>query len=309
MSYVKQRLQLDVATVALSAFAMLVGKHRATPPLPLWGALRRLSGYSMDASHRGSMKALILNSSARINGNSAMALGYLKEILEHENVSAEYVNLAEMNIGMCKGCRLCFDKGETACPHKDDVLGIYKRMIDQDLIILGGPVYVEDVNGILKNWIDRMAFNCHRPGLYKQKAYIFMNSGSGASGHALRTVERAFQTWGMRVIGKRKIVLGAKSKKEEFMPKYSNLLRKDMKKVLGRLRRTRSPSFIQVMTYHIQKWFYNNKTAKESYDYQYWLGKGWLDRRRKYYSDSKIGILKNIGTKVIGTFIIKVVLR
>lgn len=30
------------------------------------------------------------------------------------------VRLSEYNLGTCKGCRICFDKGEEYCPYKDD---------------------------------------------------------------------------------------------------------------------------------------------------------------------------------------------
>lgn len=55
--------------------------------------------------------------------------------------------------------------GEDHCPLRDDVSEIKKKIDDADIIILASPVYVEDVSGLLKNWIDRMAFVCHRPAV------------------------------------------------------------------------------------------------------------------------------------------------
>ena len=65
-----------------------------------------------------------------------------------------------------------------------------------DGVILGSPIYVEDVNGIMKNWIDRMAFNCYRPVFSEKSALILATSGAGSSKYALRTMKTALNTWG-----------------------------------------------------------------------------------------------------------------
>lgn len=253
------------------------------------------------------MKALIINSSARIQGNSAKALQYAKEILEEYKIESTSICLSKIAIGICAGCRLCFDKGEENCPHKDDVLSLNHKLANVDLIVFGGPIYVEDINGIAKNWIDRMAFNCHRPGLYNQKAYILLNSGSGASQHAIKTLERAFLTWGIQVSGKRKLVLGAKIGENDFRIRYASIIRKDIDRIVKGL--DRGPNIIQLLTYYIQKWYYENKMEKGSYDYEYWLQKGWLEKKRKYYEDIKVGILKTALVRLMGLLLIKIVLR
>jgi multimeric flavodoxin WrbA len=38
-------------------------------------------------------------------------------------------------------------------------------MMRAEAYVFASPVYVEDINGVMKNWIDRMAFNSHRPTL------------------------------------------------------------------------------------------------------------------------------------------------
>jgi hypothetical protein len=58
------------------------------------------------------------------------------------------LDLAEMDIRTCRGCRICFDKGEESCPLKDDLLAIRRRIEAAELLVLGSPVYVEDGNGV-----------------------------------------------------------------------------------------------------------------------------------------------------------------
>ncbi len=254
-------------------------------------------------------RVLMLDSSYRKNGNSALALRFFQRCLEEKGADVEYLRLAESGIGQCRGCRLCFDRGESACPHSDDLLPLYEKMRRCDLLVLGGPIYVEDVNGAMKNWIDRMAFNCHRPGLYGQKAFILLNSGSGASRHAISTLARACQTWGMRVIGDRKLVMGARIDEDTFIKANDSILRRDAEAILRKLSSARGPSFIQVLTFRIQRWYYLHRMDRSSYDYQHWNSQHWLEKGRYYYSEEPVGVCKRVLADLLGWGIIRLVLR
>ncbi len=115
------------------------------------------------------MKILSLVSSYRRGGNTERIVNLIeKELLslaEKEKITLEIerMPLAYLDIRTCRGCRACFDHGEEKCPLKDDVLSIRDRMLQVDGILAASPIYVEDVNAIMKNWIDRMAYICHRP--------------------------------------------------------------------------------------------------------------------------------------------------
>ena len=255
------------------------------------------------------MKAILINSSARINGNTEKVLSIIKEILEKNNSTVETIVLAKMKIDVCLGCRKCFDEGESSCPRKDDVIELYNKIRLADLIIIGGPVYVEDVNGILKNWIDRMAFNCHRPGLFNQKAYVVLNSGSGASWHAVKTVERALMSWGITVLGRRKLVLGAHSDAVFVNEKYRELLKTDMEKVIKKSGNKNKPTLLQLITFSIQQYYYKNKADKQTYDYKYWKNKGFLENKNYYFSLTHENAVRKIISRMTGKIITNVLLK
>ena len=117
------------------------------------------------------MKILTCVGSYRKNGNTARVVGLIEEQLQkvaahnNEALEIETVYLGHHDIGICRGCRVCFDKGEEQCPLSDDLLAIKSKIKESDGIIIASPVYVNDVNGIVKNWIDRLAHVCHRPDL------------------------------------------------------------------------------------------------------------------------------------------------
>lgn len=70
-----------------------------------------------------------------------------------------------------------------------------------DAIILASPVYVDDVSGITKNWIDRLAHVCHRPEFYGKYAYLLSTTGASSTRHTLRTMN-APMYWGFTIIGR-----------------------------------------------------------------------------------------------------------
>lgn len=109
---------------------------------------------------------LVMACSSRLRGNTRLAALCLEEALRLEGHQTDHLDLASFRIQTCLGCRLCFDRDEHACPHKHDVGTIHEMLRAADLLVFAFPVYVEDVSGLVKNWIDRMAFLCHRPALH-----------------------------------------------------------------------------------------------------------------------------------------------
>ncbi|MDP4090618.1 MAG: flavodoxin family protein, partial [Bacillota bacterium] len=124
------------------------------------------------------MKIISLVSSYRSNGNTIRIVSLIENQLlsiartDGIGLEIERIQIGHSDIRTCLGCRACFDKGEEMCPLKDDLLAIRDKICQADGILAASPVYVEDVNGIMKNWIDRMAFNCHRPAFAGKAAYI-----------------------------------------------------------------------------------------------------------------------------------------
>lgn len=131
------------------------------------------------------MNLLMINGSPNSSGNTNKILEVFTEVIYNTMNSNEFtcktISLSEMSVAPCRGCRVCFNNSEALCPHKDDVFSIKSSMDEADIIIIGSPVYVEDVTGLTKNWIDRMAYSCHRPFLYGKLVHIFTTSGAGAS--------------------------------------------------------------------------------------------------------------------------------
>jgi multimeric flavodoxin WrbA len=254
------------------------------------------------------MKLLLINSSARTNGNTGRVMALFEESMNKQAMEAGIalelvrVNLSLLNLAHCLGCRACFDRGEAACPRKDDLLALREQMLCADGYLIASPVYVEDVNGTMKTLIDRMAFTSHRPALYGKTALLFVTSGIGASNHALHTMRTAFGTWGIRVTRGMKFRLGALSAQQEVCAKYDDKIRRAATAFLRVLRQTPyRPSFYSLLAFTVQQSYWRKHVEVQgTYDYQFWNKSGWLDRGRVYYDASVVHSCKVYAARALG---------
>lgn len=258
------------------------------------------------------MKILLLHSSYRTDGNTSRVINLFDEKLrqlsneQNTDIEIEVIALAHSEIRMCRGCRICFDHGEEKCPLKDDLLNIWDKMKQADAYVFASPVYVEDINGVMKNWIDRMAFNSHRPALYGKNVYLLSTSGIGSSNHSLKTMNTAFNTWAMNVVGKMKFRLGALTETKDIRALYDKKIRIAANQVLKSLNNgaAQKPSLYSLIAFTVQKRYWlKHEKYDGTYDYQYWQRKNWLNKGCTYYIPHKSNILKTIFGKLMGKII------
>lgn len=101
----------------------------------------------------------------------------------------EYIYLKDKDIRFCTGCHNCIFIGEDKCPIKDDMRGIEDKMMEADAVIFASPAYMMNVTAIMKNFLDRVAYNCHRPKYFGRKALLVANSSPFATKAAVRAMK------------------------------------------------------------------------------------------------------------------------
>ena len=236
------------------------------------------------------MNILILVGSYRKHGNTDQITGLIREhLLEeaaalHEPLEVETVYLGHQEINPCRGCRVCFNRGEEKCPNKDDLLSIKARMKKADGILVASPVYVDDVSGITKTWIDRLAHVCHRPEFAGKSAYLLVTVGSSPFSHSLRTLKLALSTWGHHIAGQAGFKTGALMKPDEMKTRFDDKASRVAHQFFQAIvhKRASIPSFMSLMMFKIQQLAWQ-KRVSQTIDYQYWLRQGWLEMRSDFY--------------------------
>ena len=123
------------------------------------------------------MKILIIHGSPR-RGNTWKILNKVKEKI-NEEIDADYeiIELSKMKIPMCTGCFNCILKSEEKCPHYESIKYINDKITWCDAMIITSPVYSLQISGQLKNFIDHMSYNFHRPKYFNKKALIITTTG------------------------------------------------------------------------------------------------------------------------------------
>lgn len=132
---------------------------------------------------------LMFNGSPRTAGNTARVLDRIQAELESfGNVKVERIDLATLDLQMCRGCFTCIAKGEQHCPLKDPREELEARMLKADGIVLASPLHVQNVSWMMKNFIDRFCYTNHRLRFFHQKVMLV-----AVGGMDLRTTIRAMR--------------------------------------------------------------------------------------------------------------------
>ena len=87
---------------------------------------------------------------------------WLKRMSELDgSLQYEVLLLQNFNLFMCEGCSSCFYNGKCVLDQKDDMPLLREKLIKSDIVVFASPVYMHNMSGIMKNFIDRMAFESH----------------------------------------------------------------------------------------------------------------------------------------------------
>lgn len=149
------------------------------------------------------MKVIGINGSARRDGNTAIIIGKVFEVLNSEGIETELIQLADYDISPCRGCFACRGRGNCVFDN-DGFAEIFSRMAEADGIVLGSPVYSADVSAKMKAFLERggvvVATN---PGLLRHK--VGASVAAVRRGGGMTTVD----TMNHFILNKEMIVVGS----------------------------------------------------------------------------------------------------
>ncbi len=240
------------------------------------------------------MKILTVMGSPRKKGNSYRAARKMEEQLKkHGSYEFEYLFLKDTNLEICRGCFNCVSKGIDLCPLRDDREIIQEKMDESDGLILVSPVYVMTVPALLKNFIDRLAYLCHRPAYQGKKAMILCTSAGSGLKETLSYMEMIAGAWGYNVTGKCGLItapwpptVNMEKKNNRKLQKTAQIFSKSLQS------KDKKVSFQDYMGFRIFKNVAENVTEYMPADYEFYKDKD-------YYYPTRIGILSKIGAKIM----------
>ncbi len=111
------------------------------------------------------MEITILNGSPRgPKSVTGRLLTGLSKGLSEGGATVHEFQVSNMKIAPCVACLSCMHRKPGECAIKDDMEEIYSRLKSSDILVLGTPVYVDNMSAQLKAVIDR-CISCLQPFL------------------------------------------------------------------------------------------------------------------------------------------------
>ncbi|MBQ7433649.1 MAG: flavodoxin family protein [Lachnospiraceae bacterium] len=100
-------------------------------------------------------KIVILIGSMRKGGNTELLANAFARGAK-ENNEVEIISVAEYKVNPCIGCNSCFTREGNKCFQNDDMIPIYEKLKEADMVAIASPVYFYGLSAELKAVIDRL---------------------------------------------------------------------------------------------------------------------------------------------------------
>jgi multimeric flavodoxin WrbA len=236
-------------------------------------------------------------SGARRNTYRAVT-AFQKNLQALGEVDFEIVMLSDYNLKYCRGCRLCFDKGEAFCPLKDDRDVLFAKIDASDGVIFATPNYNFMMSGMMKSFLDRFGFIYHRPRYFGKSFTSIVTQGVGGADKIIKDLDFAANIIGFRTVRGAKVT--------GFDPKTEQQQRTAERDLLALSRRFSTllakpadcpPTLYQLLIFHFGRTTVKQLATPDYIDYRYYAERGWLES--DYYYPTRISPL----LKMAGAFL------
>jgi multimeric flavodoxin WrbA len=92
----------------------------------------------------------------KTRGNTYVIIDAFAEGARASGAEVDIVFLAEKEIKPCMACLKCWTKSPGRCVIEDDTAPLLEQFMASDLVVMATPVYIHNVTGIMKTFLDRM---------------------------------------------------------------------------------------------------------------------------------------------------------
>jgi multimeric flavodoxin WrbA len=252
------------------------------------------------------MKVTAFIGSGRKRHTYHASLKFLQNLQSFGNVDYEIVMLSDYNLGTCQGCKLCLDKGEELCPFKDDRDILIGKMKNSDGVIFASPNYSFQVSAIMKIFLDRLAFNFHRPCFFGKTFTSIVVQGIGKGGAIVKYLDFVGKGLGFNVI-KGCCLKSLEPMTEKGQQEIDRTLVVQSKKFYAQLVKNEfpSPSLWWLMVFRMGRTSMHKMLDESWRDYKYYRGKGWFES--DYFYPVKLNPFKKLTGKLFDKLAIQII--
>jgi len=243
------------------------------------------------------MKALVLLGSARKQHTHRAVKLFLDTLETLGPIQTEVLHLSDYRILPCIGCQLCLDKGEEQCPLHDDRDLILEKMDGAQALLLATPNYAFQVSGILKVFLDRVAFLFHRPRFFGKTL-----SGLVTQGIHGGTQIREYLEFLSRALGGNPVKGLCLNTRDPLPETLQARNRKAVEAFARRFYRQMEkaplppPSLMELLIFRFSRTRIRKNLDAQYRDWQYYRDQGWFSA--DYYYDSPLNPLEKLAGRL-----------
>jgi multimeric flavodoxin WrbA len=235
--------------------------------------------------------------SAHKHNTHAAVVQFLNNLQALGDVQYEIVTLSDYRLGACRGCRLCFEKGEEFCPLKDDRDLLMEKITASDGVVFASPNYSWHMSGIMKTFLDRFGFVCHRPQYFGKTFTSIVTQGIGGGDRIVEYFDSLANFLGFNPL-KGVSLTALDPRTARAQNRIDRTLAKLSKRFYARLTKPDYPvpSWFMLLGFRMGRTSIKQLLDDTSRDYRYYAEKGWFES--DYFYPTHLDPLKKAAGKL-----------
>jgi len=207
------------------------------------------------------------------------------------DVEYEIVALRNYRLETCRGCCLCFEKGEEFCPLKDDRDALIEKVMASDGVVFASPNYSFQVSAIMKTFLDRLGFVFHRPRFFGKTFTSIVAQGIYGGDKIVSYLDFVGNGLGFNTV-KGSCITALEPMTEKQKQKIDRALAAQSRRFYETLLKPAypSPTLLKLMAFRMARTSIRLMLDDSSRDYTYYKDQGWFES--DYYYPAKLNVLQ-----------------
>jgi multimeric flavodoxin WrbA len=229
--------------------------------------------------------------SARKKHTYNAAAQFLRNLESMGEFETEIVRLSDYHLEVCRGCKLCCDKGEELCPLKDDRDVLIEKMMASDGVVFASPNYSFQVSALTKLFLDRLGFAFHRPRFFGKTFTSIVAQGIYGGNKIVQYLDFVGKGLGFNTV-KGNCIVTLEPMTEKQQQKIDDSLAAQARRYYARMGRPGHPvpTLFQLMLFRLSRTKMKLELDDSYRDYMYYQDQGWFDS--DFYYPTRLGLLK-----------------
>ncbi len=229
---------------------------------------------------------------------------FLNNLHSLGDVEHEVVSLSDYRLGICRGCKRCFDKGEEFCPLQDDRDVLIEKIMASDGVVFASPNYSFQVSGLMKMFLDRLGFVFHRPRFFGKTFTSIIAQGFFGGDKIVSYLDFVAHGLGFNTVkGSFITVFDPMTDKEKL--KMDSTLAEHSERFYERMMKPPYPvpTFFKLWGFRMGRTTVKMSLDENNRDYTYYRDKGWLES--DYFYPVRLGVVKKAAGRLFESMTVR----